>query len=146
MGNTYPRILSIILQSRLSKPDPLMSAPEPPLKEPTKRREPLLISMAKLFGLAVAVLLAGTLFELVSGSALPLESFRSGMAYAYLAGASILIAFSTGTGSWKEAANRASIVSVLGLLAWMVVGAGVSVFDAVAGLTGVWYTTIVRRI
>lgn len=114
--------------------------------ETSQRREPLLVRMAKILGLAVAVLVAGTLFELVSGSALPFPSFRSGMGYAYLAGVSMLIAFGATAETLQAAATRAAGVSAVGLAVWLLIGAGVSAFDVVSGLTGIWYTTFVRRL
>ncbi len=112
--------------------------------EPSHRREPLLVRMAKILGLAIAVLIAGMLFELMAGSALPFESFRSGMGYAYLAGVSMLIAFGARAETLQAAATRAAGVSAVGLAVWLLVGAGVGAFDVVSGLTGIWYTTFVR--
>ena len=111
-----------------------------------KAREPLLVRMAKILGLAVAVLIVGTVFELITAQTMPFGLFRSGMGFAYLSGASILIAFSSPTQTWQAAANRAALVSVIGLLLWLAVGAGVTAFDLLSGLTGVWYTIFVRRL
>ena len=113
----------------------------------TKRpRERLLVRMAKILGLAIAVLLVGTLYELIVGHALPFAEFRSGMGYAYLAGLSMVIAFASQADSWEAAAQRAAAVSLVGLVVWLGLGDTTSVFDIVAGLTGVWYTTFIRRV
>ena len=114
-------------------------------KQP-KRREPLLVRMAKILGLAIAVLVVGTVFELAINQALPFASFRSGMGFAYLSGGSILIAFGSPDQTWREAANRAALVSAIGLAIWLVVGGSVTTFDLMCGLTGVWYTIFVRRL
>lgn len=143
-------INSINSQTNLSIAIHLLAVPHPTDEKPaeTKQprgREPLLVRMAKILGLAVAVLVVGTVFELITAQALPFASFRSGMGFAYLCGGSVLIAFSSSTHTWYAAANRAALVCVVGLLAWLALGASDNAFDVACGLTGVWYTIFIRR-
>ena len=111
-----------------------------------KRRDPILVLLAKATGLAILVLLLASVFELIAGRALGYDLFRGGITFAYIAAASVLIAFSKSEETLNKDAFKAGMFTLVGIVIWAIIDLDVRGFEVLSALTGIWYTVLIRRV
>ena len=100
---------------------------------------------ARWFGLAAVVLIVATLVEWLAASPLTMETFRSGIGFAYLSAIGVVIAFPAPAPTVGDEVPRTVTFCLVGLLIWTGLGMPLISFETAAALTGIGYLTAVRR-